>query len=85
MRIAPLDYDTFASITDKDFALYAPFGAHKVCTVTCVDQLGDDGVMVLGNGALARLTTENFKQTMVPRLFEYHSTGPTRDDVNLNF
>jgi adenylosuccinate synthase len=80
LRFAPLNYDLFESITNKDFALYAPVGAKRVSTITCLDQL-DCMVKVQTNGSIESFDPKIFCEQIVPQLFEYQSYGPTRDNV----
>jgi adenylosuccinate synthase len=80
LRFAPLNYDLFESITNKDFALYAPVGAKRVSTITCLDQL-EGSVHVYTNSQAQNIDPNVFREQIVPQLFEYQSYGPTRNDV----
>lgn len=83
LRFAHADFELFNSITDKDFLNYAPRGAKKVTTITCMDQLGDtahtkpyDKNRPFHNA----YWTEDFI-SIAERASDYLSYGPTRADV----
>jgi len=80
LRIAPLNWDLFESITTKDFALHAPTGAKKVTTITCLDQIQTE-FECIKKGEITRMFSSFFKETIVPQIAEYRSYGPVRDDV----
>ena len=79
LRFAPLNLDTFDSITDKDFMNYAPRHSIKTTTVTCCDQLyGDITVIKDGN----ELTLDSTSCVdLLDRKFDYITDGPTRSTV----
>lgn len=79
-RLAPFNDDAFAMITAKDFALYAPRGAKRVNTMTCLDQL-DEEVSVIEHGKVQQFSRDSFRRWIVPLGFQFKGYGPTRNDV----
>lgn len=81
LRFAPLDWDLFFSITDKDFLNYAPRGSKKNIVVTCMDQLKEDvDVIAYLDGKMIEFSKEIFEARM-NKTANYLSYGPTRKDV----
>jgi len=72
LRFAPLNIGAFENITSKDFALYAPHGATKAYTMTCMDQYASRPV-----------TWDHTYGKFDTTQFDYISYGPTRNDVTL--
>jgi len=79
LRFAPLNLDTFASITNKDFMNYAPRTARKTTTVTCLDQLNGE-ITVIRNGNELEMGSTQYCD-LLDRKFDYISDGPTRHTV----
>jgi len=79
LRFAPLNLDTFDSITDKDFMNYAPRGSVKLTTVTCCDQLAGEITFIKDGNKLEMGSTEYVD--LLDRKFDYISDGPTRETV----
>lgn len=79
LRFAPLNLDTFDSITNKDFMNYAPRYATKTTTVTCLDQLNGD-ITVIKDGNKLELGSTSYVD-LLDRKFDYITDGPTRSTV----
>ena len=79
LRFAPLNLDTFNSITNKDFLNYAPRGSKKVTTVTCLDQL--DGNSRLIEYGTTHYVSANSARERAHEKFDFGSYGPTRETV----
>ncbi len=83
LRFAHGDFNLFESVTSKDFLNYAPRGATKTTTMTCVDQLA----MIVGaraNNERHNLCDVYWKEDFMQiaeRASDYLSYGPTREDV----
>jgi len=69
LRFGILDSRLMQSITDKDFLNYAPRGAKRAYTITCLDQLNEDGMEAIEDFTMKRIR------------FQYKSYGPTRKDI----
>jgi len=79
LRFAPLNLDTFNSVTNKDFLNYAPRGSKKVTTVTCLDQL--DGNSRLIEDGTTHYVSANSARERAHEKFDFGSYGPTRETV----
>ena len=55
----------------KDFLNYAPRTAKRTYTITCLDQLNEDGLEAVEDFTMKRIH------------FQYQSYGPTRNDVSI--
>ena len=71
LRFGILDSRLLQSITDKDFLNYAPRNAKRTYTITCLDQLNEDGLEAVEDFTMKRIH------------FQYQSYGPTRNDVSI--
>lgn len=86
LRYAPLNWDLFESITDKDFALYGRehnmyYPVEKIRTVTCVDQLPTNNVQMVMGSDIANFHPGVLVDQIFPQVFDAMSYGPTREDV----
>jgi len=82
LRFAPINMKLFTSVTNKDFLNYAPRGAKKIHTVTCMDQLNDHIDVVSNNNITKHISIEEW-MNIVNDTFDYASYGQTRNDVKL--
>ena len=85
LRYALLDLDLFHSVTDKDFALYAPRNAKKQTTITCVDQIKSSmgqAARFVRSGEIIDMHVEAVESYVVPE-FNYASYGDTRNKVKV--
>jgi len=81
LRFAPFNPALFQSVTNKDFLNYAPLGSKKVHTITCLDQLSYNyNVQVIAKTP-CDFSKKVYTQCIVPEMFEFQSTGNTRDNV----
>jgi adenylosuccinate synthase len=79
LRAAPLNLDLFNSVTDKDFLNYAPRGAKKVTTVTCLDQL--EGETTWYAKGVKRYMSADTIRSRASEIFTFGSYGPTRQTI----
>lgn len=92
LRLAPLDVDLLCDRIYQDYRIHSSVEGYypKVSTklslaITCLDQVGEDGLQVVVGKALKRVTEEELWELISHRLpingNRYTSHGPTRDNV----
>jgi adenylosuccinate synthase len=86
LRYAPLNWDLFESITNKDFALYGNehngyYDVQMTRTVTCVDQLPENNAQLITKDAVFDFHPDILKEQIFPQMFDVMSFGPTRNDI----